>query len=88
MYFNHMYNTLPECPVPCVNMITSFGYPNPNIDKLTSENSLVNEFWKNRGEVRIYFNKLVKVTEDFVSYDFLRLYNFLSSIMDLHLSKF
>ena len=75
MYFSHMYNTLPECPVPCVNMITSFGYPNPDIDidKLASENSFVNEFWKNRGEVRIYFNKLVKVTEDFISYDFLRL---------------
>lgn len=69
MYLNHMSNTQPECPVPCVNMITSFGYPNIDLSSLST-------LWKNKGRVSIYFKKFVKVTEDFVSYDLLRLYKF------------
>ena len=50
----------PECPVPCINMITSFGYP------------IVKKREDNKGRVDINFNGLVKVTEDFISYDLLR----------------
>ena len=52
-------NILPECPVPCVNMITS------GIPSITKRND-------KKGKVSIRFKNLVKVTEDFVSYDFLR----------------
>ena len=62
IYMKHFWGSQPECPVPCVNMITSFGYP---IVKKTRRK-------ENKGEVDINFNGLVKVTEDFISYDLLR----------------
>ena len=60
---------LPECPVPCVNMITSFGYPS-----ITKRDD-------NKGQVYIFFKNLVKVTNDFISYDLLR---FISIIVTYH----
>ena len=58
---------IPECPVPSVNMITSFGYP--IIEK--REDSI--------GKVSIFFKNVVKVTNDFISYDLLR-YNSIFAI--------
>ena len=49
-----------QCPRPCHRMITTFGLP-----RYYSPG-------KQGGEIRLYFNSLVKVTEDFVSYDLLR----------------
>ena len=59
-YWKHHWNILPECPISCVNMITSFGVP--VIEKREDE----------KGTVFILFTNLVKVTEDFISYDLLR----------------
>ena len=61
-YLDHTWKILPECPVPCVNMIPTFGYP--NIGK--------GGFRGSKGTVFLLFKDLVKVTEDFVSYDLLR----------------
>ena len=61
-YLDHQWKILPECPVPCVNIITTFGYP--NIEKKSS---------LTKGRVYLLFKNLVKVTEDFISYDLLRL---------------
>ena len=60
IYARDLFVSQPECPVPCVNMITSFGYP------------IVKKRADNKGGVDISFNGLVKVTEDFISYDLLR----------------
>ena len=60
IYARDFFGSQPECPVPCVNMITSFGYP------------IVKKGEDNNGRVDISFNGLVKVTEDFISYDLLR----------------
>ena len=52
-----------ECPRPCHKIIPTFGLPriySPGNDP---------------GRIRLYFNSIVKVTEDFVSYDLLRLVN-------------
>ena len=49
-----------ECPDPCINLYASFGFP------FISKNR--NDF----GRLRMYFKSIVKVTEDYVSYDFLR----------------
>ena len=61
IYYRDLYDTLPECPVPCVNMITTFGYPNIGKKSFLS-----------KGRVYLLFKNLVKVTEDFISYDLLR----------------
>ena len=61
IYKSDVWRILPECPVPCVSMITSFGYP---IVTKGEE--------KKDGTVYIKFKNLVKVTEDFISYDLLR----------------
>ena len=53
---------MPNCPDPCINMLTTFGFP------LLSENGD-----NSVGGVRLYFKSIVKFTEDFVSYNFLRL---------------
>ena len=61
IYKRDVWRILPECPVPCINMITSFGYP------------IVTKGEEKRdGIVYIKFKNLVKVTEDFISYDLLR----------------
>ena len=59
-YARDLNSILPECPVPCVNMITSFVYP------------IVSKLGDNQGRVVLDFKNLVKVTEDFISYDLLR----------------
>ena len=50
------------CPQPCHNVIFYIGYP--VIHKRMNKTDL--------GLSRIYFKKIVKVSEDFVSYDLLR----------------
>ena len=54
-------NTL--CPEPCHRILTWFGYP------IVTENIAYN----GTGFVRLYFKNIIKVTQDFVSYDLLRL---------------
>ena len=51
---------LDACPEPCVKMMTYFGFP-----FITSNDNPT-------GFARLYFKNIVKVTEDFVSYDLLR----------------
>ena len=51
---------LKDCPEPCVKMMTYFGFP------------FITRYDKPTGFVRLYFKNIVKVTEDFVSYDLLR----------------
>lgn len=53
---------MPSCPDPCINMLTTFGFP---LLSQANNNSI--------GGVRLYFKSIVKFTEDFVSYNFLRL---------------
>ena len=53
---------MPTCPDPCINMLTTFGFP------LLSQNDM-----NSTGGVRLYFKSIVKFTEDFVSYNMLRL---------------
>ena len=60
IYSNDRPKILPECPVPCVNMITSFGYP------------IIEKREDNKGKVYIFFKNFVKVSNDFISYDLLR----------------
>ena len=49
-----------ECPVPCINLYASFGFP------------FISKTGNDVGRLRMYFKSIVKVTEDYVSYDFLR----------------
>ena len=56
-----LYLQVDECPEPCVKMITYFGYPFLNEE---AENTT--------GKVNLYFKNIVKITEDFVTYDLLR----------------
>lgn len=56
---------MPTCPDPCINMLCTFGFP------FKSQNG--NE---EAGRVRLYLKSIVKYTEDFVSYTFLRLRDF------------
>ena len=51
-----------KCASPCVNMLTTFGFP------FFSNNN------QSTGFVKLYFKNIVKITEDFVSYDLLRYY--------------
>ena len=60
IFGDHTFVVLPECPVPCVNMITIFGFP------------FISKRHDNLGRFRLYFKNIVKVTEDFISYDMLR----------------
>ena len=60
IFGDHTFKVLPECPVPCINMITIFGFP------------FIRKRQDNIGRVRLYFKNIVKVTEDFISYDLLR----------------
>lgn len=60
IFGDHTFKVLPECPVPCVNMITIFGFP------------FIRKRQDNIGRFRLYFKNIVKVTEDFISYDLLR----------------
>ena len=66
IYFKNFHDILPECPVSCVNMITSFGFP---VIERGKNNGKKND----KGKVILTFKDLVKVTEDFISYDLLRL---------------
>lgn len=60
VFGDHTFEILPECPVPCINMITIFGFP------------FIRKRQDNIGRVRLYFKNIVKVTEDFINYDLLR----------------
>ena len=55
-----IYTEIERCASPCTNMVTIFGFPSYN--KVDEE----------KGFVRLYFKSIIKVTEDFVSYDLLR----------------
>ena len=57
MYKEYFLKDSAECPKPCLTMLTSFGWP---------------KFSNGSGRAQFYFNSIVKVTEDFVSYDLLR----------------
>ena len=59
MYDKHFRAQTEKCPPPCKYIISTFGAPKikPNPDK---------------GRVKFYFTNIVKVTEDFVSYDLVR----------------
>ena len=48
------------CPEPCAKIITFFGFP------------FISKNGKATGFCRLYFKNIVKVTEDFISYDLLR----------------
>ena len=67
---NYFQTRQTECLDSCHNMITGFGFP-----FITRQNN------SGTGFGRLYFKKIVKETEDFVSYDFLRfliiLWNFI-----------
>ena len=52
-----------KCPEPCNTMLTTFGFP--FVTKF-------NETKPETSKARLYFKNIVKVTEDFVSYDLLR----------------
>ena len=65
IYFQNFHDILPECPLPCVNMITSYGFP-------VIERGKNNRRKDDIGKVILTFKDLVKVTEDFISYDLLR----------------
>ena len=49
-----------ECPVPCTNLYASFGFP------------FIDSTDKDLAKMRMYFKTIVKVTEDYISYDILR----------------
>ena len=55
-----IYAELDKCVSPCTNMVTIFGFPS------------YNKIGESKGFVRLYFKSIIKVTEDFVSYDLLR----------------
>ena len=59
-YFKSIYNNFVQCKSPCTNLLTTFGFP--SYDKNDGS----------KGFVRLYFKSIVKITEDFVSYDLLR----------------
>ena len=61
--YYYQYFTNSSCPEPCHTMISWFGYP--FVTKRPE--------YKGTGFARLYFRKITKVTEDFVSYDLLRL---------------
>ena len=61
-FMNYANMLMPTCPDPCINMLTSFGIP------LVTKNG--NDAV---GRVRLYFKNIIKFTEDYVSYNFLRL---------------
>ena len=58
MYKEYFQKDSAECPKPCQTMLTNFGWP---------------KFSNGSGRAQFYFNNIVKVTEDFISYDLLRL---------------
>ena len=60
MFTDQIGTQLEACPEPCVKIMTYFGFP-----FLTRNSKLT-------GFARLYFKNIVKVTEDFVSYDLLR----------------
>ena len=59
-----------ECPVPCTNLYASFGFP------------FIDSSDKDLAKMRMYFKTIVKVTEDYISYDILR-YKLKSSYQSL-----
>ena len=61
-YLDTVRHTNTLCPDPCHNILTWFGYP------IVTENLSYN----GTGFVRLYFKNIIKVTQDFVSYDLLR----------------
>ena len=63
-YKNLAKITNTACPDACENMITSYGIPSTNNGNGFTINGT--------GKVKLYPRKIIKVTEDFISYDFLR----------------
>ena len=60
-YKEHVQTESLQCPQTCQTMSVSFGMPKYK-DKKPGD----------FGKVRLYFNDIIKETEDFVSYDLLR----------------
>ena len=61
IYKHHFKAETEQCPPPCKHIISTFGAPKIKQHK--------------KGRVRFYFSNIVKVTEDFVSYDLVRWLN-------------
>ena len=60
-YYYSIFQQVANCPPPCTTMLPTFGFPTYNkINQSTT------------GFARLYFKSVVKITEDFVSYDLLR----------------
>ena len=57
IYKEYFLEDSEECPSPCQTMLTNFGWP---------------KYSNGSGRAQFYFNSIVKVTEDFISYDLLR----------------
>ena len=60
-YYYSIFTQVDNCPRPCTTMLPTFGFPTYN--KLNESTT---------GFVRLYLKSVVKITEDFVSYDLLR----------------
>ena len=58
MYNKYMNRVSLQCPRPCSNIISTFG--------------MSRSYKTNKASTKFYFKDIVKVTEDFVSYDMLR----------------
>ena len=60
-YKEAIYSEIESCPLPCVHMYANFGFPSfdNNKDNTTAR-------------VKFYFKTVVKITEDYISYDLLR----------------
>ena len=63
LYRNNIYAKLEDCPRPCSEIYTNFGFPDIDVN---------DNLEKSEAKVKLYFKTIVRVTEDFVSYDFLR----------------
>ena len=61
LYEEYFESESPNCPHPCHKMVSTFGMPKHQPENISR-----------KVKARLYFNNVVKTTEDFVSYDLLR----------------
>ena len=72
MYKSHIYAKTPNCHRPCSEVHTWFGFPDKD------------SIGETEAKLKLYFKTIVKVTEDFISYDFLR-YNPVSWFLPINI---
>ena len=60
LHWTNLNLLVKDCPKPCANMLANFGFP------------FRDPYKENVGAVKFYFKVLVKVTEEYISYGFLR----------------